>query len=174
MIFYSEEQYNEKLKKEVDQLLGEPVTIREQIMFGAVGSSVYRLKRAKINDKISDSTDLNIRCNFQKFKKGFLLRMNHNMNLSYIAISYSSIDKIELLRAKKDGEPDIVEFTMLKQIFTFLTYPRYFWIPMLRKNPGPLVLRIFSGQDILELDTNRLNYRPEKKYFRSIKKLKGE
>lgn len=44
MILYLDKDYKGKFKKDIDNLLGESLSIKEQMTSGTIGSELYRLK----------------------------------------------------------------------------------------------------------------------------------
>lgn len=169
MILYSDKDYKGRFKTEIDNLLGDSISIKEQMNKGTIGSELYRLKKLKIKEKIPDFTDLNSRCNFQKYKKGLLLRINHNMSLFNIAISYDKIESVDLIKGDENISPFFFSpMRLLLSLGVHVRYARYFKIHLSEYSIEPMFLKITSGDDFIELDSSGWNYYGEIKYFKNF------
>jgi hypothetical protein len=169
MIHYSENEFKGKTKEKIDKLLGESISIKEQLKFGAVGSELYRLRRIHINERKSDFTELNTRCNFHKYRMGLLLRINHNMHLFNIAMGYDQIDDIVIKKGREHIAPFFISpMNFLLHIGVHIRYARYFKIALSEYYIEPMIITIKSKGQFIELDTSGWNYYGESKYFNKI------
>ena len=171
MILFPEKQYVGNLKAQIDNLLGEPIPFRKQLKTGAVGSRLYRLKNLSIKDKRVDFTELNLRCNFEKFPNGFLLRINNDRDIYFIVMTDSSINNIEFSKGEEYISPYF--FSLMKLLLTLgvhIRYARFFQHS--EYSIDPFQLKITSGDEFIELDSNGWNYSGEIKYFDRLIKRK--
>ncbi len=171
MIHYKESEYTGKLKHEVDSLLGEKPSFILQFKHGIVGSSLYRVIFTKINGQSTEWKDLNVRANFEKYPQGLLLRINHNQELSFIAISHKEIESIELEEGKETIRP--FPFGLMYWLLKFgihIRYARYFVLRGSYYSITRMKLFIKGNNEAIILDSNGYNYYNELKYFENFKK----
>lgn len=169
MLFYSENDIKGDLKKKINDLLGDQIPVSVQLNTGGAGSVLYRLKKLSVDNKYADLTDLNSRCNLEKFSKGFLLRINHRQELRFIAISFGEIDKLELIRGKENISPLFFgPMRFLLKAGVHIRYARYFRIALSEYSVEPMILKIVSGNQRIELDSNGYNYYSQANYFKTF------
>lgn len=170
MILYSEKDYKGHLKREVDNILGQNISIKEQLKHGTIGSALYRPLKVNIDSGAFSLIEQNSRGNFEKYKNGLLLRINKNQDLYFIAISYNEIDRIELKKGKEVISPLIFSpFRLLLNLGIHVRYARYFRIHLSEYSIERMTLKIASDTESVVLDSNGYNYYSEKDYFKSIK-----
>lgn len=170
MILYSEKDYKGHLKREVENILGQNISIKEQFTNGTIGSALYRPLKVNLNSGVFSLIEQNSRGNFEKYKKGLLLRINKNQDLYFIAISYNEIDRIELKKGKEVISPLLFSpFRLLLNLGVPVRYARYFRIHLSEYSIERMTLKIVSNSESVVLDSNGYNYYGEKDYFKSIK-----
>jgi len=169
MFFYQEDEITPQLSRKIDDLIGKSIPIRDQVRKGTVGSRLYRLLKFSFLDKETELVDLNSRCTFEKFERGLLLRINDHQKLFSIAIPYDSIDHIELIKGEEVINPfPLSPMWILLKLGVPARFARYFMIRLFEYSIDPMILKIRSGEDMLELDSHGYNYYGEKKYFGDI------
>lgn len=169
MIFYSEQEFKGKLKIEVGHILGKPKSIKEQLRSGSVGSELYRLIDLRLKSELKHLIDLNTRCNFEKYEKGLLLRINHNQKLYFLAFSYEQITSISVVKGKEIISPLIFSpMRFLLFMGVHIRYARYFRISLSEYRIERMNLIIKLGEDIVKLDSNGYNYYSELNFFKAI------
>lgn len=169
MIFYSEHEFKGKLKIQVEHILGQSKSIKEQFRSGTVGSELYRLTDLRLKSEVKHLIDLDTRCNFEKYEKGLLLRVNQNQKLYFIAISYTDISSINLVKGEETISPLFFSpFRFLLLMGVHIRYARYFRISLSEYRVERMSLIIRAGEDIIKLDSNGYNYYSELKFFKAI------
>lgn len=169
MIFYSEQEFKGKLKIEVEHILGKSKLIKEQLKSGSVGSELYRLIDLKMKSELKYLMDLNTRCNFEKYEKGLLLRINHNQKLYFLAFSYDDISSINVVKGEEITSPLLFSpMKFLLFIGIHIRYARYFRIHLSEYRIERMNLTIKLGENLIQLDSNGYNYYSELNYFKEI------
>ncbi len=165
MIFYYQKDFQGQIRQKVEDLVGLSFSFKDQWRNGSSGSSLFRLRESKLNDKLIDNTHLNLRCNFERRTNGLILRINQSQKLSNLAIDYASIDKIII------GTGQSFHLGLLNPIRLFLKlglsedYIRFFPHRMTRYQVRPLNLIIKTTNGILRFDANGFSFRNTLKYF---------
>ncbi len=161
MIFYTEKEFHQDRKSEVNQLLGVRKSVLSQLKNGFSGSALYRLTEMSVRSTSSNMIDLNSRCNFEKYSDGLLLRINHAQNLYFVIMSYKSIDEVKLVQ----GEIKIIS-PVMRWLYSGLSYKYFHYLG--GHYTERVTLKIKTGHDYICLDSNGHNFYSEEKYFRSI------
>ena len=171
MFCYSEDELSPKLKRKIQGLIGNSFSIKDQITKGVVGSRKYRLRRLKLLENDAEVIDLNSRCNFEKFERGLLLRINSKQKIYTVAINYNSITDIELTGGEECINPiPLSPMWLLIKLGMHIRYARYFMIKILEYSVDPIMLKIQAGDQQIVLDSNGYNFHGESKYFEHLMK----
>lgn len=169
MILYSEKDLTKSLKKRIYYILGESISVREQWKLGTTGSNLYRLRKLDVNGKTAELTDLNSRCNFEKFRNGLLLRINNMQKLYFVAMSYDSIDSIKLTKGDENISPLFLSpMGLLLRFGVHVRYALYFKLRASEYSIEPMTLSITSGNDYISLDSSGYSYYGALDYFMQI------
>jgi len=165
MIFYKEIDYNGTLRQNIDSLVGSQISLKDQFRNGSSGSALFRLRETKLNNKLSDDTYLNLRCNFEKRTNGLILRINQNQKLMNIAIDFDSIIKIMLFKKEVVSPRFFSPMRLLLKLGMSIRYARYFSGHRSYYIVEPLDLIIKTSEGIMRLDSNGYNFYNTFNYF---------
>ena len=158
----------EKLSKTISSQLGETLSLKNQIKRGEKGSNLFWLRSYLISGEKKE--DINLRCIFEKFEKGLLLRVQENQKVTNISIDYDSIETIDLKRGKEEIAPLwISPFRFMLFLKLPIRYARYFRCATSEYSIDPLTLKLKSDTDYIILDSNGYNYETTFKYFEQVK-----
>lgn len=149
------------LNSNISAVIGQTLKNKSGKIFISSGSSLYNLRkltseRFQINE--------NARCNFEKFEKGILLRINDRQNYYCIPLTIENVKCVEIRKGDELIWP--FSFTALLSIlgFTRANLKKY-WIFSRGFYHERFELYLNTKLETLLLEANPSCYKAEKKYF---------
>lgn len=151
--------------QKIEPLIGKQLDLSQKFKNHKYGSNLYTLRSISLEDSMGvDVPSENSRCNFEKFEKGMLLRINDHQKLVGFVLSSDVVEEISITRGKE-------------KVFPLSPSGLLIWFGMTRETVKKH--RFFSGgfyherfrleiktkSEKLILDSNDSNYSKEKAYF---------
>jgi len=158
--------FEDRNLREIEPLIGKRLSLSQKIAYDKYGGNLYNLlKLSTETDLTADIPSVNARCNFEKFEKGILLRINDNQKLYGLPLSRDLITGIEL----KKGDEIIYPISLTG--FLLLIGMKKETIKKHKILSGGFQnkrfqLKIKTKTEEILLDSNPGNYKTEKKYFK--------
>ena len=92
-----------KAKKQIEELIGKPFSLKQRILKGNIGSCSFNLRSLYFLQSVEKQKNPseNARCNFEKYEKGILLRINDNQKLYGVILSEESVKEIKITRGDR-------------------------------------------------------------------------
>lgn len=151
--------------QKLEPLIGKQLDFMQKLKDHKYGSNLYNLQKITLDDRtIKEIPSVNSRCNFEKFEKGLLLRINDSQQLYGLVLSNDLTEKLIITR----GSEKVLPISLTRLLM---------WIGVnketLKKNPllssgfynERFRLEIKTKSESLLLVSNDNNYLKEKAYF---------
>jgi len=151
--------------QKIESLIGKQLDLSQKLRNHKYGSNLYTLKKLSSEDCVGvDVPSENSRCNFEKFEKGMLLRINDHQKLYAFVLSSDSIEEIIITRGEEKVFPLSLSGLLIglgmdrEKVKKHRLLSGGFYHERFR-------LEIKTKSEMLVLDSNDSNYLKEKAYF---------
>jgi len=151
--------------QKLESLIGKQLDLKQKLKDHKYGSNLYNLQKISLDDRtIKEIPSVNSRCNFEKFEKGLLLRINDRQELYGLVLSNDLTEKLIITR----GSEKILPISLTRLLI---------WIGLKKetiKKHRVLSSGFYNERFRLEIKTksesvllvsNDSNYLKEKAYF---------
>jgi len=154
-----------KLDKSIYQLIGRPISEKENKLINITGSCLFNLRDIRILNETNDfELEPNARCNFELFEYGLLLRINDKQHYYVLPLS-----KNENLRMSiKEGEEKIFPINLTGFLYAIgfkRNFLRKYWLLSRGFYNERFELLIETDSEKLLLDSQGNNFKGAVKYF---------
>ncbi len=136
----------------------------------SIGNVNYFLKECEINKKVIPEL-IDLRCSFEKYQKGLLMRISKGDLRKYLMIPYSEIERFELIKGKETINTEkYTPLWILLKTGVRLKYARYFAIGKINEHRIEELNLNLKMKDLkLNLIINGYSYESQNKLFKDIR-----
>jgi hypothetical protein len=166
MLFFTNREYHGQLKTKVNSLIGPQYSLKEQLRYGFVGSSLLRLTKVNIDDSRIGSEALNTRCNIEKRPKGLMIKFNYKYKLLNCVIDYVSVEKVTIINNEEKIDPLFYgPMNLLMKMGVHVRYARYFRLNTFEYSSQRMDLVIQMKNGFISFDSHGYNFYEVVDYF---------
>ncbi len=152
--------------KEIESLIGRPLSVSQKLSRKSYGSSLYNLRTIKLFESLaSELPTENSRCNFEKFERGILLRINDKQKLYATPLDLKLVNEIRIIRGDERLHPIGLTATLIHLGVKKETVKKYRFLSGGHYHERfKLIIKTNTAE--ISMDNNDSNYRAEKEFFR--------
>jgi len=171
LIFYAERDFNGKLKKLVENLIGQGIAFKEQLNYGTIGSPNFYLKTLKIDGKIIEFSSANSRGSFEKFRYGLLFRTTYRNEVYCLAVGNFQNLRVIIIGGKEQISPIVFGPMFISMKLGLpIRYSRYLRLRLFEYSVDEVTLRIMGENEELKLTTSGFNNYRALEFFQPLLK----